>query len=252
MKKYIHLFWQDMKRAMTAKGFIIAMILLLAVFMNALRIYVNVERDMSTYEMIVDVMALSGFGPFAAIFPALGYASQFCQEYNSGYMKMITSRMSWKCFGITRMVSVGLSGGLIMGIPFLVMCVFAYIVGVPGVPQDGFLEGLQVVYYIEKYGDFFVLAFKVLLGFLFGVMFSLVSLAFAVWSVNRYVAMIAPFILYETMWVLLYDVKFLNPIYLVRGDDLNSYPLSALMEIVYIVIAVVIVWMGFKKRMRYE
>jgi hypothetical protein len=252
MRKYTRFLGQDVKRALTAKGFVIGVVLLLAVFINAFHLYVGRGRTMSTYEIIVDAMALSGFGPFAAVFPSLGYSTQFVQEHNSGYLKMIISRMSWKYYGITRIISTGLSGGFVVGIPFFIVCVLAYTLGVPGVPENGFMEGTKMVYYLQQYGDWYVLCSKVLLGFLFGAMFALVSLAFAVWSLNRYVAMIAPFILYEAMWVMLYEVRFLNPIYLVRGDDLNSYPLSMLMELMYIVLAAVVVWFGLKKRVKYE
>lgn len=249
MKQYMYFCGMDIKRALSGKGFWIGILLLLAVFMNSFRMYVRTDGSMSTYEIILDAMALSGFGPFAAVFPALGYSSQFCQEYNSGYLKMITSRMSFKWFGWIRILSVGLSGGLIMGLPFAFYFGLAYITGTHGVPENGMTDGLIAGYYLEHYGDWYVIGFKILLGFLFGVMFSVISLAFAVWSVNRYVAMIAPFILYETLWALLpLKVMFLNPIYMVRGDDLGSYPLSALMEILYIGVAAVMVWLGMKRR----
>lgn len=247
MKQY-SLFWgQDIKRALSEKGFILGIALLVAVFINCFRQYVRTDGSMSTWEIIIDAMALSGFGPFAAVFPALGYSSQFAQEYNSGYLKMITSRMSWKQYGKIRILSVGLSGGLIMAVPFSVLVVYAYAVGTHEVPE--FVKGTVMGWYLENYGSGYVLGFKVLLGFLFGVMFSLISFAFAVWSANRYVAMIAPFILYEALWALLpLKVMFLNPIYMVRGDDLASYPLSAGMEMIYIIIAVTAVWLGMKKR----
>lgn len=249
MKQYSLFLGQDIKRALSGKGFIIGILLLLAVFINAFRMYVRTDGSMSTYEIIIDAMAVSGFGPFAAVFPALGYSSQFAQEYNSGYIKMITSRMSWRQYGRIRILSVGLSGGLIMAVPFSVLMIYAYAVGTHGVPDNGLADGKVMGDYLEHYGDWYVLGFKVLLGFLFGVMFSLISLAFAVWSTNRYVAMIGPFILYEALWALLpLKVMFLNPIYMVRGDDLNSYPLSAGMEIIYIAVAVIAVWLGMKRR----
>lgn len=71
------------------------------------------------HEIIIDAMALSGFGPFAAVFPSLGYSSRFCEEYGSGYLRMITSRTSWKSYARTRMITVGFSGGVTVGFPFL-------------------------------------------------------------------------------------------------------------------------------------
>lgn len=78
----------------------------------------------------------------------------------------------------------------------------------------------------------------------------MVGLAFAVWLPNKYVALIAPFVLYEAMWLALGKVPILNPIDLIRGDDLNNYPLSGVMECVYILLAAVLVMWGLKRRYR--
>ena len=78
------------------------------------------------------------------------------------------------------------------------------------------------------------------------------GLGFSVWFCNRYVSLIAPFILYEVMWILLYKIPVLNPIYMVRGDDLGSYFLSGVMEIMYILISLVFIWTGLKRRIYNE
>ncbi len=76
------------------------------------------------------------------------------------------------------------------------------------------------------------------------------GLAFAVWIPNKYVALIAPFVLYEAMWLALGKIPVLNPIYLMRGDDLNNYPLSGVMECVYILLVSFVVMRGLKRRGR--
>lgn len=76
------------------------------------------------------------------------------------------------------------------------------------------------------------------------------GLAFAVWFSNKYVALIAHFVLYEAMWLVLGNVPILNPIYLMRGDDLNNYPLSGGMECVYILLVAFWVMWGLKRRYR--
>lgn len=81
-------------------------------FIHAIRANTNLDGSVSTYEIISVAMALSGFTPFAAIFPALGYSVVFYEEYHSGYLKMITSRMSWKRYGINRIIAVAVSGEL--------------------------------------------------------------------------------------------------------------------------------------------
>lgn len=195
-----------------------------------------------------EVEAASGFVPFAAVFPSLAYASAFCEEHNSGYLKMIFTRMSYKKFGIIRMITVALSGGVMLAIPIFLALTMAYCFGVPGIPMgsdEGMLDGTAIFSYIENYGDWYVLLWKVILMFLFGCMWALAGLAFAVWIPNKYVSLIAPFVLYESMWVGLYHIPLLNPIWLKRG--LDNYPLSAFVECAYILLAAVVVMLGLRR-----
>lgn len=239
---------QDMVRAFRTKGFWIAIVLLCVIFIHAIRLNTNLDGSVSTYEIISVAMGLSGFTPFAAIFPVLGYSVVFCEEYHSGYLKMITSRTSWKNYGRIRIISVAVSGGIVIAIPIMLVCIIGYIFGIHGMPQNGLYAGTHIQYLIENYGDAYLLIGKVVLGFLFGAMWALVGLGFSVWFCNRYVSLIAPFILYEVMWILMYKIPYLNPIYMIRGDDLGSYFLSGIMEIMYILISLVFVWGGLRRR----
>jgi hypothetical protein len=69
---------------------------------------------------MIEVFAASGFTPFAAIFPGLAYVSVFCEEYSSGYIKMIYSRMLPGKYALTRIVTVALSGGTMLAVPFII------------------------------------------------------------------------------------------------------------------------------------
>ena len=91
-----------------------------------------------------------------------------------------------------------------------------------------------------------MVAAKVVLGFLFGAAWALVGLAFAVWMPNKYVSLIAPFVLYQSLWILL-DKSILNPVKLVNGDGIGHL-LSAVMECVWIFAAAAVSMAGFKRR----
>ena len=112
------------------------------------------------------------------------------------------------------------------------------------------MAGKALIFYIEHYGEWYIFLWKVILGFLFGCIWALAGLAFAVWLPNKYVALIAPFVLYEAMWLVLGKISVLNPIYLMRGDDLNNYPLSGFMECVYVLLISLVVMWGLKRRYR--
>lgn len=239
---------KDLRRAFCNMGFAVGIGSAMLIIMRGLIENSNLDGSISMYELILNAMALSGFGPFAAIFPVLAYSTSFCGEYRSGYLKLLLSRMSWKKYAATRILTTALAGGMVIALPFAVMCATAYHYGVHGLPQNGMYAGTNVAYYIQHYGDFYVMAGKVILGFLFGAMWALFGMAFAVWSGNKYVTLVAPFVLYEVMWLFLDFAPYLNPIRLYRGDSLDSYPLSAIMELNYIVIAVLLILFGLRRR----
>lgn len=247
------IFWQDIKRSFGNRGFFISISALTALLLTAIVRNSPLDGTRSSYFIIMDAYAISGFAPFAAVFPVLAYASEFCEEYQSGYYRMIFVRIGVKRFGIMRIVSVALSGGVIIAVPIGLVCMVALYCGIPGVPSgsdEGLMAGSAMMRYVAEYGDWYVVLWKVFLGFLFGCVWALVGFAFAVWLSNRYVALIAPFVLYEAMWLGLYEVPVLNPVWLIRGDNLNNYPLSAFMEGVYFCIVSVIILAGLNRRWR--
>lgn len=245
-------FLQDLKRSFLNRGFLSGLIIVTWILVSA-AFHVPLNRSRSSYFIMIEVFAASGFTPFAAIFPGLAYSAVFCEEYSSGYLKMIYSRMLPRKFAFTRIVTVALSGGMMLTIPFIIVLSIAYCCGIPGIPagsDEGLMAGTAMVFYIENYGEWYIFLWKVILGFLFGGMWALAGLAFAVWFPNKYVALIAPFVLYEAMWLALGKISVLNPIYLMRGDDLNNYPLSGFMECVYILLVSFVVIWGLKRRYR--
>ena len=245
-------FLQDLKRSFLNRGFFAGLFVVTCILVSA-AFHAPLNRSRSSYFIMMEVFAASGFTPFAAIFPGLAYASVFCEEYSSGYLKMMYSRMLPTKFGLIRMVTVALSGGTMLAIPFIIVFGIAYYCGIPGIPtgsDEGLMAGTALVFYIENYGEWYIFLWKVILGFLFGCIWALAGLAFAVWLPNKYVALIAPFVLYEAMWLALGKISVLNPIYLMRGDDLNNYPLSGFMECIYILLASFAVMWGLKRRQR--
>ncbi len=246
-------FWKDLKRSFFNFGFVCGTVAVAFILLSAVVIGAPLDRSRSSYYILYNVFGASGFTPFAAVFPVLAYATGFCEEYQSGYYRMIFARMSPVEFGRTRIVTVALSGGVMIALPIALACAMAYTFGVPGVPQgsdSNMLNDTVMLIYILKYGDWYIAVGKTILGFLFGSVWALVGFAFAVWIPNRYVALIAPFVLYETLWLGLVKVRWLNPIYLLRGDDVDSYPLAAAMEGVYLLVVSAVIIAGLVRRYR--
>lgn len=247
---------EDIKRSFANPGFFTGIFGL-----GALLAYNYVTESLhsgSPYYAIVNILAVSGFTVFLPVFPVLGYASRFCGEYESGYYRLILARMKPQKFARVRITSVALSGGAIVALPYLLICLVAVVLEAPGLADMNSLgldaSGVNVLKIPEDiemarigmtYGVGVMVALKVLLGFLFGAAWALVGLAFAVWMPNQYVPLIAPFVLYQSLYILMPNC--LNPAVLVRGDD-AGHLLSVVLGCVWILTAAAAAMAGFIRR----
>jgi len=236
------LFLQDLKRGFWNKGFTVGMLFASALLFPAVFLDSNLSGNRSYLNTLGNAFHSSAFPQLAAVFPCLAYAARFCEEYHSGYLGMIMARTGHKNFARVRICTVALSGGVMLAVPVGAVCLIAYATGMHGVPSgwdEGLLSVSLIPHYIEAYGDWFVLVGKTVCGFLGGALWALVGLAFAVWIRNRYVAVLAPFVLYDSLWMVLGYTPF-NPLHLLVGDDImhGKYHVAAGMELVYIAITI--------------
>ncbi len=250
--------WQDLKRSFANPGFFAGFFGLLALL--AYNFITESLHSGSPYFAIVNILAASGFNVFLPVFPVLGYASRFCGEYESGYYRLILARMCPQTFARVRITSVALSGGIVVAVPYLLVCLAAVCMASPELADAGPLgldasgvnvlrveTNLEMVVIGQRYGVGVMVAVKVFLGFLFGAAWALMGLAFAVWMPNRYVSLIAPFVLYEALYLL--SPEILCPAVLVRGDDVGHL-LSAVLECLWLAAAAAAVMAGFCVRAR--
>lgn len=244
-------FLQDLKRSFLNTGFLVGMGGLTAMLLHSAVVYSGLTGLQDSYFIQADAWAISGFIPMLPVFPVLAYASRFCEEYGSGYHRMIFARMRRSRFALVRMITVGLSGGAVVAVPILILCLVADWFGISEITDPTALRvpgDLKMVVISMKYGYGTLVLLKVLLGFLFGTTWAMVGLAFGVWFLNKYVSLIGPFVLYEALWILCDgQLSILSPTELVRGDD-SGYGLSLALECVWLLAAAGVVMLGFRKR----
>ena len=224
--------------------------------LSALLVYNFVTESLgsgSVYYAIVNILAVSGFTVFLPVFPVLGYASNFCEEYESGYYRLILSRMKPQKYAQVRIISVELSGGAIVAIPYLLTCLAALYLETEWVTDELSLRVETTTPMVAiglTYGVGVMIAVKILLGFLFGAAWALIGLAFAVWIPNKYVSLIAPFVLHQSLCILAGRSIF-NPALLVRGDDLGHLR-SVAAECVWLFLSAAVAMAGFRRRCQDE
>lgn len=248
MKRF---FLQDLKRSIVNPGFFVGIVFVLIILLPPAVLDTPLNGSRSYLHGFGNVFHASGFSPFAAVFPALAYASVYCEEYNGGYLRMILHRSGFTGFIRVRAITVACSGGMMIALPITVVCLIVYTGGAPGVPTGSdseILAGSKIIEAIVKYGDWYVVGGKVILGFLFGALWALVGFAFAVWIPNRYVSLLAPFILYDTLWLFI-GFKSYNPVQLLSGDDVGNgnYPLAIFIDLIYISAAYFVICAGVRQ-----
>ena len=240
-------------------GFLVGAGGLTAMFLYTAVTWSGLNGLQDSYFILVDAWAISGFIPLLPVFPVLPYASRFCEEYGSGYYRMIFTRMSRERFALVRMTSVGLSGGVAVAVPVLILCLAADWFGISEITDINALRvpgDLKMVVIAMKYGYGTLVFLKVLLGFLFGATWAMVGLAFAVWFLNKYVSLIGPFVLYEALWILCDGkLRILSPTQLVRGDGVDygaGYGLPLALECVWLLAVAGVVLLGLIMRDKKE
>lgn len=208
-----------MKRAVLNRNMLISLGISLYLMCRAYWVYgVGYQKSDMLY-LITIPLGLSGFVPFACLFPVLPYAMSFVSEYQSGYYRYLMIRQTKKEYIWKKILTVALSGGIMMAAAIGTVYGMAVILGLP-VTSDSLADvyantvwsGFALVW-----GGKLVLLLKLLLAFLFGVLWSSISLLFTVLIPNRYIAFVSTLILYQILWNLL-DSQRWNPIYLLAGD----------------------------------
>lgn len=240
------IFLIDIKRAVWNPGFMIGGLGLSIILMRTVWEFREFPGTVPIMEICSLPMALSEFTIFSAAFPAWGYANQFYKEEKSKYIYFILSRMSWRKYLIMRIFSVSVSGFAIMAIPMGITFGFAYEMG--SSEMGSLFSGMHVCDIIVKYGIPVVLCIKTCLGGLYGIFWALIGFGSSLLVKNKYVPYLIPFILNQFFWIVFSEHPKLNPVFLVRGEDLDCYSLSAFILLCYCLIAALVSAVIFRKR----
>lgn len=244
--RYKCIYLEDLKKAVGNVGFAMGILGLTVLLMRTVLVYARIPGTVPVLEICSHPMALSGFTIFSAALPSWAYAGQYYKEKKSHYHYFIASRMSWRSYGRMRIFSVGVSGGLIMAIPLCIVFIFSYLVGSREV---GYLfEGMKVREVILELGIPAVLCIKVFLGFLFGAFWAWVGLLASFLLKNKYAPFLVPLILNQFSWSIFHNCQWLNLNRLLRGEDIDSYGMSALLLMVYCAVIATCVYLLFSRK----
>lgn len=198
---------------------------------------------------------LSGYDLFAPILAVLPAAAAFCDDYNSGYIKSILTRISKRRYIREALLCSSIAGGLAVFLPCFLSGMFYLVNGkldtLENVNSWGYSTTFdETVYAGMQYvwGGLLLALMLMVLAFLFGAIWSDIGLLVSVLFPNKYLALAAPFALYFFIHLIFYRIGFLlvlSPVNMLMPDTtfipFTLYPLlyeTALLVIVCILFSV--------------
>jgi hypothetical protein len=168
-------FKTDLKRAFTEPAFFTAVLLGLSTLVGAF-FYLKIQQNNAGF---IDAQAL--VFPFAAPFlSALPYAFMSKAERDINYMDLLKLRRGGRGYTLWRFLTVGISGGVALLVPELVLAIVAAIYSF----TSGNLDDAEQVFYVLA------------LAFPFGFAFSVLAFALTYFNRLTLLAVITPEILY--------------------------------------------------------
>lgn len=171
---------------------------------------------------------LSGYDLFAPILAVLPAATLFCEDYNSGYIKSILSRVEKRRYIRETLLCSSVGGGLAIFLPCFLSGLFYLVNGRLDTPENRNSWGYstvfdETVYFRMQYvwGGLLLGLMLLALAFLFGAIWSNVGLFVSVLCPNKYVALAVPFALYFSVHLIFYRLGFLlvfSPVNMLMPD----------------------------------
>lgn len=210
----------NFKKSIFNWGMAVAVVCVSMIIFRPLFVYNILEARNETDIMSATMpsLGMSSFVPFAGIFPVLPYALSYVEEKNSGYYKSILLRCNKKTYVVNKVFFTGLSGGIAVALPFVLLFTVLGIFMADTTPANHpqIFDDRIWAPYMYIWGGRLVLILRCIQTFLFGVLWAELALFISLFVTNRYVAFILPFVIYQLAW---YTLPFyINPVYLLRAD----------------------------------
>lgn len=240
----------DIRRAFMSYRFYVAVAVALTILLRPLAEVLLGGGELPFTYLQQLPFGLSDYTPFAAIFCVLPFADSFCDDYANGYVHAITLRIGPKEYAWQRFVSNALVGGITQGVIVAITLSVCYLgASTPDTLESvAFMQGTpwyELDLLLRFHGALFF-TLRVLLAFLFGGLWASVGLCVSAFSTNRYITLVAPFVLYQLLWRLI-EIPLFNPVEALGGNSVPSLLLLVLYQLVLITICGVIAVKKIKK-----
>lgn len=204
----------DLKRAVVSVPFLLSvlgMLLLIAVSSwDMLLAQINAGGTfppMFHQNLIHFSVNTSFFSMACPVFCTIPYAVSFVDEYKSGYLKTCLIRTDKGAYIQSKVVSVGLSGGLCLFAAVMLALVISALIFTPMESKAEYVQNFL-------FTPLFAQSLRI---FAFGVLFSLIGACLACALMSKYMAYISPFILFYLLIII--HERYLPTVYVINPQE---------------------------------
>ena len=200
----------------------------------------------------------SGYDMFAPIFAVLPATILFCDDYNSGYLKNILSRVKKKKYIKESVICSSISGGLAIFIPTCINIIIHLFIEDKNILELKHFSNIlddTIFANIQYIWEGLLVAILILiLSFLFGAIWSNIGLIISAINPNRYVALATPFAIYFAVHIILDRIGnliFLSPMNMILPFEkfIPNIYYPFLYEIILLIATYIIFYFLGKRRL---
>lgn len=253
MNKYSCVIYNDLRRAFCSWKLYISVIIAFIVILHPLYEIWDSFKNYSPLQILSFPLAISNFTQFSVLFCTLPFSDSFCEDYNSGFFRSAQLRTGSSKYALGRCLSVALTGGII--ISFVMLGTISLCLLLSGQPEtaetaafmNNTVWGKQNL--LLSYNGSIMYLLRVFLSALFGAVWAVVGLAVSTVVTNKYITVVAPFVIYQVLWFLFSDTIF-NPVALMRCDNQNipSLGFAFFYQIFWLAMVWTISYLGIKRK----
>lgn len=231
-------------------------------------LYAPKAENMDTLHFFDFLRNVGTFETMLIICCVIPYATSFCIDYNSSYIRLLKSRTGENNYIVSKVVSCGISGGLSIALGMLLFIGLVSLqyplVDTAGGAYQSIL--MRVSYDGAKAFESFLLsdlyilyfALQIYLIFIVGAFWSVVGLTVSTLIPNPFVALFSPYILYFLQSIFIKNFPtYLNTINIIQGNynigsDIFNFTYATIFIIVLVLLLGIMFGYFAKRRLRDE
>ncbi len=201
------IFYEEISRAFRNRRLWIVLAITLASLAVGVYRYgtISPSQSMHPVNLFMKISAYTPFSLFAALLATLPFADSLLEDHNHGFIRYVTIRVPYRKYLAAKSMAVGLAGGASIFLAELLMLVLLtltepVIFSAPSYISNSALAPVEPwgpLGWLYTASPYRYLIYLLGTAFVFGFVYALLGLAVSALIHNRYVALAAPWVLFQ-------------------------------------------------------